>query len=735
VPGPQGPKGDKGDTGSTGATGSQGPPGTTGATGPQGPTGATGPQGPTGATGPAGPVPEAPADGQVYNRKGSTASWVVAASGGGGAASGITFTPAGNIAATNVQAALVELDSEKVAKAGDVMTGVLTHPAGTQALPAITFGDAASGFFRKSVNNISVSANNFECINWSGSGKTTFFAQALGFTGALGTPTWSFAADASMGMWRVGTNQLGFQTVSINRLTISDTTLTSTLPMTISGDITITKAVPSLLLNKTAAAQIAGTYCGLNGVMRWVYGANDDPETGSNAGSNFVFANYNDAGALQGACLLITRATGLAQVKGDPTAPLGIATKQYVDAKPAGGVTISDTAPASPTAGQLWWESDTGIFYVCYADGSSTQWVAMASGPAPPAPQKNYIINGAMMVSQESGSTAGTVSNYYPVDMFGMYANTSGTWSVAQVLSATPAGSINRIRLTITAVDVSATAAKALYIFTAIEGFKFSALRSGSAAAKVITVQFGCKGPAGTYCVQLRNAGVNRSYIAEFTIAAGEANTDVVKAVVIRLDTTGTWAVDNTVGLYLGWSFMTGTNFQTTAGVWTAGSFMSSSNQFNLMGTNGNVFELFDVSLTEGSVAPPFQVPDYASELAACQRYYCKSFAIATNPGNAVEGTNAIGVAYATTAILSQRIFFPSRMRVTPTLAFFQPASVTGSPGMWSWFNGTAATYAQASTVTNTINDAGYTASMTISGGTVNASYLITGGWSANARL
>jgi hypothetical protein len=42
------------------------------------------------------------------------------------------------------------------------------------------------------------------------------------------------------------------------------------------------------------------------------------------------------------------------------------------------------------------------------------------------------------------------------------------------------------------------------------------------------------------------------------------------------------------------------------------------------MGTLGNVFHLFDVSLTEGTVAPPFVVPDYASELTLCQRYYEK---------------------------------------------------------------------------------------------------------------
>ncbi len=41
------------------------------------------------------------------------------------AATDVTNTPAGNIAATNVQAAINELDTEKVAKAGDTMTGAL----------------------------------------------------------------------------------------------------------------------------------------------------------------------------------------------------------------------------------------------------------------------------------------------------------------------------------------------------------------------------------------------------------------------------------------------------------------------------------------------------------------------------------------------------------------------------------------------------------------------------------
>ena len=45
-----------------------------------------------------------------------------------------------------------------------------------------------------------------------------------------------------------------------------------------------------------------------------------------------------------------------------------------------GFVTISDDAPSSPNAGDLWWESDTGRLKVYYNDGDSAQWVDTASG-------------------------------------------------------------------------------------------------------------------------------------------------------------------------------------------------------------------------------------------------------------------------------------------------------------------------------------------------------------------
>lgn len=41
----------------------------------------------------------------------------------------------------------------------------------------------------------------------------------------------------------------------------------------------------------------------------------------------------------------------------------------------ASAVTVSDTPPASPSAGQLWWDSAGALMYLWYNDGNSSQWV------------------------------------------------------------------------------------------------------------------------------------------------------------------------------------------------------------------------------------------------------------------------------------------------------------------------------------------------------------------------
>jgi hypothetical protein len=59
------------------------------------------------------------------------------------------------------------------------------------------------------------------------------------------------------------------------------------------------------------------------------------------------------------------------------------------------GVLVSDTPPAGALDNSLWWKSDTGLLYLRYNDGNSTQWVIAA-----PQPDASLFV-------QKSGDTMG----------------------------------------------------------------------------------------------------------------------------------------------------------------------------------------------------------------------------------------------------------------------------------------------------------------------------------------
>jgi len=83
------------------------------------------------------------------------------------------------------------------------------------------------------------------------------------------------------------------------------------------------------------------------------------------------------------------------------------------------GIIVSDTPPASPTAGALWWESDTGTMYVYYNDGNSSQWVQVLAG-APPK-------TGAFMADRNNVDQTGmTAGNYTKASFTNASINSDG---------------------------------------------------------------------------------------------------------------------------------------------------------------------------------------------------------------------------------------------------------------------------------------------------------------------
>jgi hypothetical protein len=253
---------------------------------------------------------------------------------------------------------------------------------------------------------------------------------------------------------------------------------------------------------------------------------------------------------------------------------------------------------------------------------------------------KNYIVNPGMRISQENGTNSGTTNLYYPVDQWYTSIVHDGTLTFQQVSSATPGGSENRIRMTVTSADTSIAAGQIAVLAQYIEGLRTADLQWGTANATDVVLRFGFKGPAGTYAVAIRNQDANRSFVREFTILGGDANTDTLQTVTFPGDTSGTWDKDNTASFQLVFTFATGSTFQTTADAWQAGNYLGTASTSNGIGNTSDVFEIFDVGLyadpDSTGLAPRFELPHYDDELRRCQRYYEK--------GNPV--TNKIDIVY-----------------------------------------------------------------------------------------
>jgi hypothetical protein len=235
---------------------------------------------------------------------------------------------------------------------------------------------------------------------------------------------------------------------------------------------------------------------------------------------------------------------------------------------------------------------------------------------------KNRIINGAMMIDQRNAGASVTVgTGAFITDRFRAAEVTDGT-ATGQQSSTAPAGFVNSILFTVTGTDASLGATQYASIEQRIEGLNVADLAWGTASAAPITISFWVRSSVtGTYCVGLYNNAGNRSYVAEYTISV--ANTWEQKTITVAGDTTGTWLTTNGIGVLLSFTLAVGSSYQQAAGSWGSTSFaIGTSNQTNLMATNGATFYITGVQLEKGSTATSFDYRPYGTELQLCQRYY-----------------------------------------------------------------------------------------------------------------
>jgi hypothetical protein len=335
-----------------------------------------------------------------------------------------------------------------------------------------------------------------------------------------------------------------------------------------------------------------------------------------------------------------------------------------------------------------------------------------------------------MEISQRG--TTFVAANEYTLDRFLFGIGGGGVATVTQSTDAPNNTFQYSLKVDVTTADTSIAAGDFSHISHRIEGYNVRDL-----IGQTFTLSFWVKSPkTGVHCVSFRNSIFDRTHVLEYTVST--ANTWEYKSVTVTggLITAGTWNWTNGMGVDVVFTLLTGTTFQTTTGSWQTGNFIGTSNQVNVMDNTANNFFLTGVQLEAGPVATPFERRPIGTELALCQRYFCKSFALTTTPVNST-GDNKLSLGAIVNAgiIDGQREEFPVSMRATPTFVFY--SNNGNANGLWAYWTGTAWVETGVSNMVATRQtEIGFTPRLNGSGfSPTGRAFIVRGHWTASAEI
>jgi hypothetical protein len=353
-------------------------------------------------------------------------------------------------------------------------------------------------------------------------------------------------------------------------------------------------------------------------------------------------------------------------------------------------VYVADAPPSAPDS-SLWWESDSGVLYVRYNDGDSSQWVAVTPVSNPPAPVLDNdvgrnLIHNPLFNIQQRGAGPWTTQQTYTADRWLMFvANDTMTSSIVALTDA------DRAQIG----DEAATSAlQAVFAGTSGTGF-YSILAQRMEgvrrlAGKTVTISFYARASVGTPKIGI---GGWQSFGT-----GGTPSGSVQISGVATANLSSTWARYSVTVTFPSSAGKTlGTNSNDYSEVDLNLSAGISTSVSGNIGVQSGTVQFWGVQLEVGSAATQLEKPDPAQDLAKCQRFY------EISPYNIFSGNIVSGGTY----YLSLR--FRTLKRATPALSLTPSGGAdqgfpAGAPGQQS----VSADGLTASKVCNASNSNGY---------------------------
>ena len=288
---------------------------------------------------------------------------------------------------------------------------------------------------------------------------------------------------------------------------------------------------------------------------------------------------------------------------------------------------------------------------------------------------RNRIINGDMRIDQRNAGASVAVSgSIFTLDRWGAVATQTSRFTVQQNAgSVTPPAGFSRYLGVTSSSAYSILSTDLFRVSQSIEGFNISDFAWGTADARPVTLSFWVRSSlTGSFSVCLQNSANTRAYPILYTI--NSANTWQFVTITIPGETSGTWAQDNSLGVLIQWGLGVGSTKTATSGAWATGDFNAAPGAVSVVGTNGATFYLTGVQLEAGPFATPFERRSFGQELALCQRYYQKTFPLATVPASNLGTAGAVfGSSSVNNVSFTVTRAFLVQMRAAPTMTYFSP--------------------------------------------------------------